>query len=128
MTEEQTPSPANRSIAANCVLSIPCALDPVRPTAAAARSFLSAHNIGSAEADVCEMALVEACNNAVLYAPAERRDQPIQIEIFCHGDQLEFQIIDHTAGFDLPAKLELPSPEAEHGRGLFLIRSAMDEV
>ena len=42
-----------------------CALDQVRPTVGAARSFLSAHKIGSAEADVCEMALVEACYRSV---------------------------------------------------------------
>jgi len=111
-----------------CSLVMACNLDQVRLTAAAARAFLLKHQVSPSDADACELALVEACNNAVLYAPTEKRDQPIRIEISCHDKHLEFQVRDHTPGFELPRDLELPSPEEEHGRGLFIIRASMDEV
>ena len=43
--------------------------------------------------------------------------------------EVRLRVTDHTDGFDLPAGP--PSPPAldqEHGRGLFIIRSLMDEV
>jgi serine phosphatase RsbU (regulator of sigma subunit) len=41
---------------------------------------------------------------------------------------VEFHITDHTPGFDWPAETKLPEPDAEHGRGLFIIHSLMDGV
>src|SRR5205823_2554735 len=70
---------------------------------------------------------VEGCNNAIIYAPIRSRDSPIEIQILRHKDRLELQIVDHTEGFDWQ-EAELPTPEAEHGRGLFIIQSLMDEV
>ena len=37
-------------------------------------------------------------------------------------------MIDHTRGFDWPEQIELPAEDEEHGRGLFIIKSMMDEV
>src|SRR5712671_4959265 len=96
-----------------------CALEQVRPAAAAARAFLQQHGVAEAEAEACELALVEACNNAVLYAQPERRAQPIALQIFYRPGAVEFHVTDHTPGFDWPAEVNLPAPDAEHGRGLF---------
>lgn len=111
-----------------CSLSMPCHLDEVRPKAAEAKAFLLAQQVSEAEADSCELALVEALNNAVLYALPEKRHLPIDISIFCQRDHLELHITDHTGGFDWPRELNLPSPTEEHGRGLFIIHSVIDEI
>jgi serine phosphatase RsbU (regulator of sigma subunit) len=76
----------------------------------------------------CELALVEACNNAIRYAPDVRKNLPIEIQVFCESTRLEMHVVDHTDGFDWPAAVELPAPEQEHGRGLFIMKSVMDEV
>jgi anti-sigma regulatory factor (Ser/Thr protein kinase) len=36
--------------------------------------------------------------------------------------------MDHTLGFELPARIDPPGLNNERGRGLFIIRSVMDEI
>src|ERR1700749_3880676 len=76
----------------------------------------------------CDLALVEACNNAIKYAPETARAKPVGVEVACSADQLELRVTDHTPGFEWPEKIELPPPESESGRGLFLIHSLMDSA
>src|SRR3954454_10501548 len=108
--------------------SLPCALDAVHRTVALARAFLAEHSVCDSDLMGCELALVEACNNAVAYAPEGNQQFSLQIQVCCDEDSIELQVIDHTKGFDWPANLKLPSPDEEHGRGLFIIQSLMDEV
>jgi serine phosphatase RsbU (regulator of sigma subunit) len=71
---------------------------------------------------------VEACNNAIKYAPGPARTRPVGVEIACSAEQLELRVTDHTAGFEWPERAELPPPESESGRGIFLIQSMMDSA
>src|SRR5256885_4056882 len=103
-------------------LTLPCELAAVRGTALAARNFLAAQEIPEDDLTACELALVEGCNNAIIYAPIRSRDSPIEIQISCQEERLELQIMDHTEGFDWQ-EAEFPTPEAEHCRGLFIIQS-----
>src|SRR5690242_16963252 len=104
-----------------CV-ELPCELGAVRTASLQARDFLAGHGTTPPDLLACELALVEACNNAVLYAnPNDQK--PILIQLLKEGLGLEMQVIDHTPGFDWPSDLQLPEPEAEHGRGLFIIQS-----
>jgi anti-sigma regulatory factor (Ser/Thr protein kinase) len=100
----------------------------VRPNVERVRQFLL--EAGCAEKDVedCELALVEACNNAIQHAPADRRHEGALIEVRLSDREAEFRITDHTAGFVWPEKRSLPTPESEGGRGLFLIQSLMDSA
>lgn len=108
--------------------SLPCDLAYVRPTVLAARHFLATQRLDSDELTACELALVEACNNAIRYAPVGCRNMPIEIHLLFEGPRLEMHVVDHTSGFDWPAHAELPDPEQESGRGLFIIQSLMDEA
>jgi len=108
--------------------SVPCDLQRVGPAARAGADFLREQGLHAQDVGGCELALVEACNNAILYTPAEERALPIEVQIFCQRRRVELQISDHTAGFDWPATLQLPDADVEHGRGLFIIDSLMDEV
>ncbi len=103
-----------------------CSLDQVRPAARRLSEFLrTAGCPGEAMAE-CEMALVEACNNAVIHAVGQTA--PVRIEIVAEPGAVTMEITDHTPGFPWPQPPTLPGPEVENGRGLFLITAVMDEV
>jgi anti-sigma regulatory factor (Ser/Thr protein kinase)/GAF domain-containing protein len=109
-------------------LSLSCDLGEVRLATLVVRQFLAEQGLTHDELMACELALAEACNNAVIYATDAGRRLPIEIETLCDAQRLELRVRDHTAGFDWPANLELPPRQSERGRGLYLIRSLMDRV
>jgi serine phosphatase RsbU (regulator of sigma subunit)/anti-sigma regulatory factor (Ser/Thr protein kinase) len=108
--------------------TMPCELGHVRGTVLAARDFLASQGLGNDDLLACELALVEACNNAIRYAPDTRRNLPVEIHLFFGKSQLEMHVVDHTGGFDWPEKVELPAPEQENCRGLFIIQSLTNQV
>jgi serine/threonine-protein kinase RsbW len=122
------PKPAGISPPETLRLQLACALTEVRRAARATRVFLI--QAGCAEDDIvaCELALVEGCNNAINYAAPGRAGEPVIIEVDCRPDEVEMRVTDHTAGFDLPGRIDLPDPDVESGRGLYLIHSLMDSV
>jgi serine/threonine-protein kinase RsbW len=79
-----------------------------------------------------EMALREALANAVLHGC--KADPAKTVECFVRGGREEGILIvvrDPGAGFDLkslPAPTEDSKLSADHGRGIFLIHTLMDEV
>ncbi len=107
---------------------IPCNIDAVREAVSEAGRFLKSHGADEDELSGCELAIAEACNNAVLYADELHRASPIGLQVSRHSDSIEIQVIDHTPGFDWPVAHALPESEVEHGRGLFIIRGIMDSA
>jgi len=107
-------------------LTLPCDLAEVRTASLEVASFLITQGCDENERMTCSLALVEACNNAIRYAPAEALGQPIVIEAITTDQTIEVRVIDHTRGFDWPEQIALPPPESESGRGLYLIRSLTD--
>jgi len=105
---------------------LPCDLKKVREASEAVHAFLAEQGCGDEMLSACDLAFVEACNNAIQYAPEAARAQPVGVEIACSAEQLELRVSDHTRGFHWPERVELPPPESESGRGLFLIQSLMD--
>jgi anti-sigma regulatory factor (Ser/Thr protein kinase) len=108
-------------------LHMPRELAAVRWAAEQFRRFLATHSFPVEELWACELAFVEACNNAVQHAP-EGTEMPVRVDIHLSASQLEIRLNDHAPSFEFPAKIELPRPEQEGGRGLFLIQSLMDQV
>jgi len=109
-------------------LSAACSLAEVPHVAQAAHRFLAEEGCAETEIMDCEIALVEACNNAVQYAAATARGLPLGLEISCRKTEIELRVTDHTPGFDWPKAATLPDSDREHGRGLYLISSLMDEA
>ena len=108
--------------------ALPCELNQVRQAAQTVHRFLMEQGCGEDILTACDLALVEACNNAIKYAPESSRTRPVDVDIACGSEQLELRVTDHTMGFEWPEKVELPPPESESGRGLFLIQSLMDSA
>lgn len=75
------------------------------------------------------LVLTEAIANAIRHANEDDPEKEIQISINIENDKLHIRVYDQGAGFDMTA---LGSPEFkyldEHGRGVYIIRSLMDEV
>ncbi|MEO6036548.1 MAG: SpoIIE family protein phosphatase [Verrucomicrobiota bacterium] len=109
-------------------LKLACEIEQVRPATHAAREFLAGKGLSDEELMACELALVEACNNAVLYVMPSRQFDSIQVEIQCDDVEVKISVHDHTAGFDLPDETILVDQESESGRGIFLMKSLMDYV
>jgi serine phosphatase RsbU (regulator of sigma subunit)/anti-sigma regulatory factor (Ser/Thr protein kinase) len=100
----------------------------VRPAAQEIAAFLAEQNCNHDEMTACGLALAEACNNAIHYAPSEARSFPIRIETQVTRDAIEIRVTDHTHGFDWPKEIALPEPGRESGRGLFIIHSVSDRA
>jgi serine phosphatase RsbU (regulator of sigma subunit)/anti-sigma regulatory factor (Ser/Thr protein kinase) len=108
--------------------SLPCDLKEVRRATTTAAGFLADEGLSKEELTACELALVEACNNAIQYASDEGQMKPVEIAVTCDPAKVELRVSDHTPGFRLPDRMSLPEPDSERGRGLFLIHSLMDQV
>jgi serine/threonine-protein kinase RsbW len=117
-----------QSTPAKLRLSMACALEKVRPVTRTVRDFLIEQEVPEEEVMSCELALVEACNNAVLYADEDALRHPVEIEIVCDESKIQLRVDDHTEGFEMPAEVDLPPDDRESGRGLFIIKSMMDNV
>jgi serine phosphatase RsbU (regulator of sigma subunit)/anti-sigma regulatory factor (Ser/Thr protein kinase) len=109
-------------------VAMPWGLAEVRPAVLALRAFLAEHGLNEEELGACELALAEACNNAVQHTPLARRDLPILLEAVVEPLYVELRVSDHGPGFDWPTHVDLPEPEMEGGRGLFLIQSLMEHA
>lgn len=110
------------------VLEVPCDLHAARAACREAREFLAEERLTAEELDGWELALAEAANNAVLYAAPEGRSQPVLIEVSAREGLVEVRITDHTPGFDMPLRAAEAPPDAEKGRGIFLIQRLTDRA
>jgi anti-sigma regulatory factor (Ser/Thr protein kinase) len=79
-----------------------------------------------------EMALREALANAAVHGNHEDRRKHVHVRCRCKADgDVSIVVQDGGQGFDPNAIPDLTSPQAiesSHGRGIYLMRSLMDEV
>ena len=106
--------------------TLACDLAGVRPAVQTVRGFLAEQGWGEGDLMSFDLALAEACNNAIEYTVGAGRDQPITVEVLSDASHVEFRIHDHTPGFDWPETIKLPPTDSESGRGLWLIASLMN--
>ena len=75
------------------------------------------------------LAVDEATNNAMRHAHRDRPDAPVRIQCFIRADALEIRLLDEGERFDLNAVPHLDPAELRvGGRGVFLMRTIMDEL
>jgi serine/threonine-protein kinase RsbW len=78
------------------------------------------------------VALAEAISNAILRGNGHSHDKHVRVRATVSDDAVVFDVVDEGPGFDLAA--DRPDPTApenlehEDGRGLFLMKSLMDNV
>ena len=105
-----------------------CNFSQVREAAGAVSRFLKEQGCSNEDVADCELALVEACNNAVQHVRDGAQHLPVDIKVDCDAGKIRLSLTDHTAGFDLPAVPQFPGPDSEGGRGIPLIQTVMDRV
>ena len=112
-------------------LSLPSRIDTVATAAAAVAEFLSRSGITEDAAFGIDMAVREAVTNAVLHGNQQDENKTVDVTLKSSPDAVEISVHDQGAGFN-PA--DVPDPTAEEnilkasGRGIFFMRSFMDEV
>ncbi|GAB4356661.1 MAG: ATP-binding protein [Methylohalobius crimeensis] len=75
------------------------------------------------------LVLTEALANVIKHAHCDDTTETVRVEIHIDSRQLCIHVYDQGQGFDLESLPETPPDAlADEGRGLFLIRSLMDEV
>jgi serine phosphatase RsbU (regulator of sigma subunit)/anti-sigma regulatory factor (Ser/Thr protein kinase) len=105
-----------------------CDLAELRTAAQMAHDFLAGQGWPADELATLDLALAEACSNAVKHAGSAGSGLPVELEVHSDAAGAEFRIHDHTPGFDWPAKVSLPPPHQESGRGLYLMTTLMDSA
>ena len=79
-----------------------------------------------------ETAIREAVANAVVHGNGENPGKHVQVECRCYMDgEVWISVRDEGPGFDSSAVSDPTTPESrlvDHGRGIYLMRTLMDEV
>lgn len=120
---------AGRSSSSDAVafrFELACDLTQVPAAVRAVHCFLSESRCSETEVMDCELAMAEACNNAIQNASPLGRNLPVEIDVICRAREIEMRVADHTPGFEWPERAQLPAPNQERGRGIYLIQAVMD--
>ena len=112
-------------------LTLPSRVETVATAAAAVAEFVSRNGVSDDFAFGIDMAVREAVTNAVIHGNSEDEDKSVEIILKSSPDAVEISVHDQGPGFNPD---EVPDPTAEEnllktsGRGIFFMRSFMDEV
>ena len=74
------------------------------------------------------LVLTEAMANAIQHANAGDPAKEVHIEIMIARQRLVIRVFDFGEGFDVKQYVEPRHPLDEHGRGIYLMHTIMDEV
>ena len=100
---------------------------------ATARAFIEAvcqaAGFDEATTHAIVLATDEAVNNIIRHAHQDRPDAVVQMQCFLRSDAIEIRLIDEGDPFDITAVPHMDPGELRvGGRGVFLMRSLMDEL
>jgi serine/threonine-protein kinase RsbW len=112
--------------------SLPSHISVVQPFIDQVMSFITRFREVDGSEDDIELALGEALLNAVIHGNAQDPYKRVYVTTRCNSDgEVSITIRDQGLGFDSRAVPDPTAPEnrmSSHGRGIYLIRSLMDEV
>jgi serine/threonine-protein kinase RsbW len=112
-------------------LVLPSHIEAVADGAAAATDFIQSCGVEEAAAFGIDMAVREAITNAMVHGNKEDEAKTVEVTLNCLGHELEIEVKDQGEGFD-PTSIPDPTDPANilktSGRGIFLMRTFMDDV
>ncbi len=107
-------------------LSLPREADSVPTVRRLLRCALTLLGVDRQSGADLEIALTEACSNAVTYATGADN---FEVRLDVGEGRCAVDVLDSGAGFDADAAgSESPAAQSERGRGLFLIRALAENV
>ena len=112
-------------------LVLPSHIEAVADAAAAVTDFIRNCGVSEELSFGIEMAVRESVTNAMVHGNQEDESKSVEVIFNCHDNELEIEVRDQGEGFD-PASVPDPT-NAENllktsGRGIFLMRTFMDEI
>ena len=112
-------------------LVLPSHIEAVADAAAAVTDFIRNCGVSEELSFGIEMAVRESVTNAMVHGNQEDESKSVEVIFNCHDNELEIEVRDQGEGFD-PANVPDPT-NAENllktsGRGIFLMRTFMDEI
>ena len=112
-------------------LVLPSHIEAVADAAAAVTDFIRNCGVSDELSFGIEMAVRESVTNAMVHGNQEDESKSVEVIFNCHDDELEIEVRDQGEGFD-PGSVPDPT-NAENllktsGRGIFLMRTFMDEI
>jgi serine/threonine-protein kinase RsbW len=112
--------------------SIPSEIKAISPLVERLMRVIEGSHCVPGEEPAVELALDEALDNAVVHGNRMDRQKLVQVICRCESDRgISVVVKDQGEGFDPSAVPDPTAPEnigAEHGRGIWLMKSVMDEV
>src|ERR1700733_14383890 len=107
-------------------LSLPREVDSVPTVRRLLRCALTLLHVDRESGADLEIALTEACSNAVTHATGSDN---FEVRLDVGEDHCAIDVLDSGAGFDATAAgSAVPASQGERGRGLFLIRALAENV
>ena len=88
---------------------------------------------GVPEDTIADMAIAvtELVNNAIKYGSKKNTGNRVILTLYYGGGEIKASVIDQGVGFDpdkIPSPIEPENLMKEIGRGIFIVRSLMDDV
>jgi serine/threonine-protein kinase RsbW len=112
-------------------LVLPSHIEAVADAAAAVAEFVRSCGVGDDAAFGVDMSVREAITNAMVHGNQEDETKSVEVMLSCSGGLLEIEVKDQGEGFD-PKSVPDPTDPANilksSGRGIFLMKTFMDEV
>jgi serine/threonine-protein kinase RsbW len=111
--------------------SIPSRLDALNRVEPIVQEITSRMGLSKDEHDNLAIAVTEAVGNAIIHGNRKDPSKQVKVDVFLEKNRAEVTVRDQGQGFN-PSGLDNPlDPEnlmKEHGRGIFILKSLMDEV
>jgi serine/threonine-protein kinase RsbW len=112
-------------------LVLPSHIEAVADVAAAMTDFIKSCGLDEQTAFGLDMAVREAVTNSIVHGNQEDETKSVEVIFNCLANAVEIEIRDQGEGFD-PTSVPDPTEPANilktSGRGIFLMRTFMDEV
>ncbi|RLB66680.1 MAG: ATP-binding protein, partial [Deltaproteobacteria bacterium] len=74
------------------------------------------------------LVLTEAMANTIHHANMDDPDKEVHIEISIISQRLIIRVFDFGEGFDVKKYVKQGQPLDEHGRGIYLMHTIMDDI
>ena len=113
-----------------CV-EIPSRLEELSRVEKLAQKIAKIYCLSQDKLDNLAIAVTEAVGNAILHGNRQDPEKMVRIRIHLDGIYLRIEVSDQGSGFDPDALSDPLLPEnlmRESGRGVFILKSLMDEI
>ncbi len=112
-------------------LILPSKIEKIEEAAYFVEKIAKKMNFPSSEIDNIAIATTEAVSNAIVHGNHEDASKNVLIEVYPEEDRITIIVEDEGEGFDpenVANPLEPDNLLRERGRGIFILKSLMDEV